>query len=327
MKNKKIFIHMGIIFIVIVPLFLLYFWFCNSPIKKYEYNLKTSIRKVNSINNDISPLIKGQTIDTDNCKKNIPKKISSLIAIKNDLNKTKAPEKYALTQENFLLGLDNNIHIYEQILGIVNNPQAKDISNSCKNLKMYNKHCINYYSLCKINNVKINFKEDYLNYLNTCIKYSGELENTQKSGEIKQSQYRTFIDNMDEVLSCFLEIKIDMNETKCNIKNNSISYDNILSKVDNMKTEFEDILYKFSKITVPSEAISCYTLFSKTLDNYNSYIQNFRYAITTEKNSSSNKSKTVDALYNETNLNYKIMDTNYNKFLTSYSNFKTLVDN
>ncbi|WP_027625133.1 hypothetical protein [Clostridium lundense] len=329
MKNKKnkIIISISLLSALIISLIFLfsYRFFFNNTDKTYEKSIKFSINNILKINNNAADYIKGESIDIDKSKKELPEKISSLVKIKDKITSLNPSEKYVKSHEYLLTGLINNIHIYEQIISILNNPEGNDIDKSLTALKNYKNKCMQYYSLINIRNTKIALNENTLKYINNCTSYVEELANLKKDKEIRKSQYTDFINEMDEVLSSFIEIKINFSEYNDKIKNKSISYESVLNNIDNTRKEFGDLRSQFSKITVPSKGIAPYKLLLKTFDNYDSYLQNYRYALSTESAQAFNNTapdEKLKALYIEANLDYKIMNSNYNEFIKTYSYFK-----
>lgn len=329
MKNKKntVILSISLISALVISIIFLssYYLFFNNTDKIYEKSIKGSINNILQINNSTTTYIKGESIDIEKSKKELPEKISSLVKTKNKITSLNPSEKYVKSHEYLLTGLINNIHIYEQIISILNNPEGNDVDKSLDGLKNYKNKCMQYYSLFNMKNAKVTLNENTLKYINNCTSYVEELTSLKKDKEIRKSQYADFVNDMDEVLSSFIEIKIDFSNYNDKIKNKSMSYESVLTNIDNTKKEFGEIKGQFSKITVPSKGITSYKLLLKTFDSYDSYLQNYRYALSTESTQVFNNNvpdEKLKALYIEANLNYKIMDSNYNEFIKTYSYFK-----
>lgn len=329
MKNKKTILITSIALfsaLIILLIFLCsYYLFINNTDKKYEKGISTNIKKVLQINNDTASYIKGQSIDINKSKKELPEKVSELVNIKNTITSLNPPEKHAKSHEYLINGLINNIHIYEQILSILNNPESNDIDKSLDALKNYKNACMQYYALFNMNNTKVTLNENTLKYINNCTYYIEELVSLKKDKEIRKSQYTDFVDAMDETLSSFIELKFNFSNYRDKIKAKSMTYENALNDMDRIKKEFEELKNQLSEITVPSKGVTSYKLLIKTFDIYNSYLQNYRYALSTESaqvfNNNSSDEK-LNALFIEADLNYKIMNSNYNEFIKTYSYFK-----
>lgn len=265
-KNTKI-AYISLVSVLIIGLIFIssYYLFINTTDREYIKSIKSSIKNINGINNSTINYIKGQSIDVEKCKKELPNKINSLVKYKNKLTSLTPPEKYMKSHGYLINGLNNNIHIYEQMLSILNNPISKDINKSSESLKKYKNECMHYYSLFTINNNKITLSENSLKYINNCNYYIDELVTLTKDMEIKNSQYIDYINDIDDIISCFIEIKIDFSSYRDKIKNKSISYESTLKNIDNIKNEFEEIKNKFSKVSVPPKGITSYKLLSKPL--------------------------------------------------------------
>lgn len=282
----------------------------------YNPKIKHVIKQVNKINKKVCSYGNSNKININSLKKDLPKHISSLSSIYNKVTSMNPPKK-SLESHNYLLkGIENNIHMYENLLTILENPENTKLESSYTSLEKYKDNCFKYYSDCSPSLLS---SKNNLAYIDKCISYTAELVQCNKQNKIFEGQYKDYITNIDLILTSFLEIKSDFSYYK---KNKTMDYKSAIKDLDSKSEDLDNILADFSKITVPSKGIECYKLLYDTLDNYKSYIQNFRYALT--KQASDNCDKNIDSLYLECDLSYKNMDSCYNKFINSYSSFKKL---
>lgn len=301
--------------IVIVILMCTYFFIHKNYVGN-KHSLKYYTKKINEINNNTNSLIKNDNTNIDKSKEELPKIISELILVKNNLNSLTPSDKEVKLKNDIIKGVNNNIHIYEQLLSVFNNPKGKDIDKSYEDVKKYKNECLKYYAL----------EEKALKYIDVSIYYIEGLIRENKDKEIHHSHYTDFIDNIDSILSSFIEVKIDFLSYRDDINDDKLTYDEVIHTLDYVTAEFEDIKSDFSKISVPNQGLEYYKLFSKVLDYYNSYLKSFDYAINKEletiKDDSSIEVSNFNHLYAESSLNYKLMNSNYNDFIKIYLDFK-----
>ncbi|MEW9095623.1 MAG: hypothetical protein AB2417_11130 [Clostridiaceae bacterium] len=310
--KKKIFFITPIVIVILVCTY----FFIRKNYVVNRHSLKYYTKKINEINSGTNSLIKGDSINIDKSKEELPKIISELVIVKNTLDSLTPSDKEIKLKNDIIKGVNNNIHIYEQLLSIFNNPKGKDIDKSCDNVKKYKNECLKYYPL----------EERSLKYIELSISHIEGLIRENKDKEIHHSHYKDFIDNLDGILSSFIEIKIDFLSYRDDINDNKLTYDEVINTLDYVTSEFEEVKSNFSKISVPNQGVECYKLFSKILDYYSSYLKSFEYAINKELESMKNDSSITVAnsnyLYTESNLNYKLMNSNYNDFIKIYLDFK-----
>lgn len=324
-KNKTVIIILSVLaFLLLISgvFYSSYYLSIGKSLNSYEESTKTSVDKINDINNSTESYIIGQTIDPEKIRKELPSKIDEMVKIKDTLQGNIPNEKYRADQDNLLKGIDNNILIFRQINLILSNPNGKDIEKAGADLINYKDECNKYYSLVSFKKIK-----PLINKTNTLVdntsSYVNEIVRVQRDNEIIQKQNMEFVNNMEGIIAEFLPIKIDFSSQLIAARTQKSNLDNVISSINKNSASLEKLSDAFSNITVPSKAISCYKAFNKSIDDYNNYMQSFIYSINNEKLAGDNiSSSKIDELYAAPTSKFNDVVKDYSDFLKAYSDFK-----
>jgi hypothetical protein len=103
-------------------------------------------------------------------------------------------------------------------------------------------------------------------------------------------------------------------------------YNEVLSLVNDNSIKLNEFKNDFNKnLSVPSSAIATYESFRPLFQLYESYLTDFKLALTSEKVqslSSMVNSATLDSLYDSSNAKFLEVDNAYNNFLKVYTNLQ-----
>jgi len=327
-KNYKLLKVIGLItgcFALAASVFYItYYFFVNKSLDAYEGPVKKYISDISKVNNSTSSLIKNNKLDEEKTKKELGSKIDILAKIKKSINDMIPTEKYNISHNALLSGLENNIMIFRQINEVVKNPQAKDIEKALEDLKKYETDCKTFYSQVSIDGSKISLGNICSNFVANTYFYGSQQVTLRKGNEILQSQTLEFINNLDSIAVRFSSIKVDLYPDVKYARNSS--FDPVLSSINKNKEELSSIREAFDKISIPAKAIEVYKSLNTLIDNYDSYIQNISYAVNVEKQDrEDSKSLTEDSLNNlYSSANNKFTDVNdeYERFIKLFSDYK-----
>jgi len=326
-KTKKVLINLsaiaGSILLLIGVFFATYTYYTSLSVDSYTKMVKQYAFKINTINENTGSYIKNETIDNKKTKVEIEGMINNLLKIKNSVDSLNPSEKYKESKNNLSSGLNSNIYIYKQIQQIVNNPQAKDGDAALVDLKRYKDECVKYYSLINLKGVTISLSNKAIIFIDNTNYYLEEAIKIRKKNEIAQGLSLDFLNAIDEIVSSLLPIKIDYEPYAVMARDGKLN--EALAKIDGNKTIFDGIKSKLTKITVPSSGIPLFKSLNKTLNTEGSYIQGFRYALDIEGRqaiSAPLKSEEIQALYSDTTILLKNLNSNYDGFLKLYTEFK-----
>lgn len=302
-----------------------YYSYINKVYGSYKTTLVTNINGINDVNKNVSQFNSNQTIDVDYAKKQLPKIINDLSVFRDDLLNSEPTTKYIKDNENLKSGLDKNLLIYRQTLAILNNPSGADVATSMDNLKTFRNDCINFYSLIDIHNASISLPKVSLTFIDNVLDYSDTAVMIKKETNIKSQQNEEFIRNTDALSTDFLDTKTNFYSYIIKMRKKEMSYDNLSSLVDDNFTKLNKVQTEFKNLTVPTSAISTYEALKTLLDKYESYLSDFKLAMTSENAKALNAvvdSSTLDALYTSSNTLFSDVESSYNNFIKAYTLLK-----
>lgn len=324
-KNKKklMILSATITFNIFLLVFIFFNLFTLNEYNKYKKQLGTYISNIYKINADVASINAGQTIDVEKAKDKLPFVINSLIKINKELENYNGDSRYKITFNSLKSGLDNNILMYKQLLSIVNNPESTDISSSMKNVVIYKNNCDNYYSSIKSSDRFFYLPKDSTILINNASIYVSNFIRLKKDRDILNTQNIEFQNNLTDILTKFNSVKVDLSYYAKSARENAISYDSAIAKVENNKNNFNNIMQQFSQINVPENQIKIYVSFKNVFDDYNSYVDSFSSALKKEKASSKSQDNSSDfsSLYKDANNNYTIMNKDLDTLKNDFKNF------
>jgi flagellar basal body-associated protein FliL len=329
--NRKKTILIIIIFLSIIMtsigIFLAsYYSSINKAYDSYESTLATNINGINEANTNIAQFNSNQTIDVEYAKEQLPLIIKNLTTLRNGLASVDPSSKYKKDYVNLKSGLDKNLLVYRQTLAILNNPSGNDVETSMANLKTYRNDCMNFYSLVNINNTKIELPKTALTFIENVLNYSSSAVMIRKETNIKLLQSQEFINKIDDLSRSFLNTKTNYYSSALKARNKEISYDALLSEVENNFIKLSAIQTSFKGLSIPPTAIPTYESFKNLLSIQESYLRDFKLALSSEKVqmlSAVVDSSTLDALYTSSNAAFMGVDKSYNNFLKAFTELKS----
>jgi len=324
-KTFKIMLILSIILISIGIFLAGYYTFVNKIYDSYKTTLVTNINGINEVNENIAQFNSNQTIDVAYARKQLPNIIKNLSTFRDGLANSKPTSKYKNDNENLKSGLDKNLLIYRQTLAILNNPSGRDVEKSLEDLKTFRNDCMDFYSLIDIPNVKIALPKTSLLFIDNVLNYSSTAVMLREETDIKSQQDQEFITKIDELLINFLDARSNLYLNVVKVREKEMSYDALLSLVDDDFTKLDKIQNDFKSLSVPPSAIPTYEAYKLLLVNHESYLRDFKLALTSEKVqtlSASVDSSTLNNLYTSSNLMFTQVQSSYNDFTKTYANLK-----
>lgn len=314
------------IFILVVGIFLVsYYTFANRVYDSYKVTIVSNINTINKINKNTSEFNSNQTIDVKYAKQQLPIIIKDLSVLRDTLSNSTPTSKYKKDIENLSSGLDKNLLIYRQTLAILNNPSGNDVGTSVENLKTFRDDCMNFYSLVDINNIEIALPETSLVFISNVLNYSYSAVMIKKETDIKLEQNQVFINKIDGLSLSFLDSRTNFYSDVSKVRAKEMSYDDLLSLVDDDFTKLNEVQTDFKSLSVPPTSIPTYESFKILIDNYEIYLKDFKLALTSEKIQALSAvvdPSSLDALYtSSTELFSKVQSAN-NDFNKVYTQLK-----
>lgn len=328
--NKKFLFPVIIILMTLVLCFLIfkiaYMIFINKSYSSYEGTIKAYVTKIDNIN-DIKFKEELDTKNISSLIKTLDEKISSLAKIKSQIASLNPSDKYREEQESLVKGIENNILIYKQTEGILNNPKGTDLDNSAKSLGNYRDIArTNYNKVLSLS--KISLPVSLLSFIDKIIEFSNENSRINKDNEIRSSQMEDFINSVSDVINGFINLKKDFYTEAYNTRNANGNLADVIALINNNKAGFKNVKSSFTKISVPgSDANSTYNSLKSLLSSYDSYLQSISFSVSTEitkeeNSGSSLQAGEIDSIYKESKAAYDIVNEKYNSFVSNLENLK-----
>ncbi|MBC8059538.1 MAG: hypothetical protein H7Y18_02620 [Clostridiaceae bacterium] len=326
-------IILSMIFILILGVFISgYAIIMKGYYNSYESKLNIYIKAINKANNSTTAFMKEGTLDTQTAKSNIPNIINTLQKSKDNILLLNPTDKFKFCQAALIQGLTNNINIYAQLLTVLNNPEATDLSSSRNNMKTFKDACIGSYSQACIDKIKISLQKNTVDFIDSSIYYMDQLIKIKNNQGISDSQTTDFIGGVDESFKNFQVIKTDFKSYLYSLRNNNSNYDDLINKVFKNKTDLSKLKINLTKISVPQESkdhnpIHVFDLLKHAMNDYDLYLDSFTYALTNEKVQAALgkiEKDASDKLYIESDMKMSQVNKDYNDFIETYNSFKDI---
>lgn len=333
--KKKILIRVsiavGFIAIAVGVFFLSYYLSMGTSYSSYETTLKNSIEKVNSINDKTSSLLNGQNVDTAKVKKNLSSIIDSLVNIKNNITASNPPDKLKPTYNKYVAGLENNISLYKELYDLISN-QNNINADSINLVTKYRDDCMSNYSLVNYNSVNVSLTDKSITFINSSISYLNNLWIGIKDTQIKQSQNTDFLNTVDGIIGQFNSLKTDYSAAAAKARSSADTYDNVLASIDTATDSLNKLYTTLSNIVLPSSNASASNdALKKLLDDYSSYLQSFKYALSNEKAQAQTGAaiddNTITTFYSTPTSEFNTINDDYNNFMNVYTKYKSSLSN
>ncbi|WP_291633668.1 hypothetical protein [Clostridium sp.] len=324
-KILKIILYLSIFMTPIVIFFITYYSSINKVYGSYETTLVNHINGINLVNKNIDQFNSNQTIDVDYAKKQLPNIIKNLSDFRDNLANLTPTSKYKKDYENLKFGLDKNLLIYRQTLAILNNPSGGDVEISMDNLRTYRNDCMNFYSLVNIHNIKIELPKISLSFIDNVLNDSYTAVMMKKEEDITSEQNQEFINKIDALSLDFLDAKTNFYVYVIKARKKEMSYDDLLSLVDANFIKLNNIQTNFKSLSVPASAIPTYETLKTLLFLYESYLRDFKLALTSEKiqvTSAVVDQSLLDTLHTSSNKLFDEVEDCYNDFIKVYIELK-----
>lgn len=311
------------------------FWFCysyiiNDSYNDYESKVSKIIVTINKSNSTTATLMKGSTIDTDKTKKSLSGITSTLQKQKDSISSLIPTSKYASSNSSLLQGITSNMNFYGQLLSVLNNPNGSDIATSLDNLNRLKTDTEKFYNEASVYNIKMGLSANTTKFMDSAIAYVTQLSKLEQNQAITNSQINDFTKAMDDGFKRFQSIKTDYKAEVLNIRAGLGTYDDLITKVADNKTALETLKIDLAKISIPSKndktnPLDIFNSLRNSLNDYDTYLDSFSYALSNEKAQTSkgdSKNDSLSKLYTTADLNIAKVITDYNNFVQQYNNFK-----
>lgn len=306
-----------------------YSYMVNQSFSSYEKTIKSTISDIGQANKKTSAFIKGASIDTELIKKDLSTHINKLTEIRDSLRELTPSNTHKQSQVYLEEGLQSNILLYRQILSIIQNPNSRDIANTLNELKKYNDEMLNSYTSYQNISFDILLPKETRDFISKCTTYVNELVKLQSESDIRVSYIMDFTEKLDSVINKFIPIKTDFGPSLQKARTNGGNLNNVLSQIDDTSDKFKSLKNDFTVAKPPKdskEANTIYNSFSRILEDYSLFLNELRFAVSTEREKAKTNPPTSEELkgiYSVANAKFADLSVKYDNFLKAYSEFKS----
>lgn len=320
-KKKLAIILLFVVIILSISIVLLRF----KPYIK-ENSPGNTLNRISSINNRSSEFLNNSSIDIEKALKILPVMKEELIEVSTDINsQSYTSEKDTEALEIIQKGLSQNIMVLEQLEGLLNNPTGSDVNIACDNLKIYRDTTDSYYSIICSENSNFNLGTPMYSAINAAIDYCISSSNKNKLSEIKNQQNETFINEFSDLVISLNTLKTDFSGKINDYRNNKITYELLLSSINNCNDKITSVKSVMSSINIPDDFTSIFYDFSEIVNLYSDYLFNLKYNFITEnvRRSKGDIDKDfLNSLYKSSDDILKTFNIKYTSFTNKYKDLE-----
>lgn len=305
-----------------------YYFFISKSYSTYEDTVFQEIANITKVNENCTNFIKGETINKDKILTSLPESISSLQDSLSKLRNLVVTDKYQSDHNDLIKGLENNISIYKQIFATSSDLKSANLEKYIPQLQKYRDDSMNYYTLVTINNIRISLPKETTEFIDKSISFFQKQLKANLDEQIASSQNLDFLNFLNGLITKFNEVKKDYMPEVLNARNKVDGYTPLLTTITSAEATVSDIKVSLSNVNVPKEALPVYNAFTKVVDDYELYIESFKYAVKTESLTSTGglyNKNTLDNLYTSSKDKFKTVSDSYSIFAKSFSEFQDKV--
>jgi uncharacterized coiled-coil DUF342 family protein len=307
-----------------------YYFVIDKSASSYEVNVKQHIKDIVEENKKVSGYSKNNTLNSENSAaiiKGLTDITSKLNVLKTSASNEIPTEKYKVAHNNLLEGLNNNILLFKQILLMLQNPNSKDLDNSLSALDKYRAETTKNYQLFSVNNLKISLPKEAETFITNASNYISEISKINRDMEIQSSQILEFSQQLDTIVTKYEPLNSDFSLQLQKVRSKGSTYDELLKSIDEYKENYISLKKDFTAVSVPLKAKKIHSSFSSVLDEYNLYLQELKFAVSTEKTKAAETKtslteETLKSLYSSATSKYLTLDNKYKNFFKDYTTFK-----
>lgn len=322
-KNQK--------FILVISLLLLITFLSIIFVYNYKFKNISSksntfdyvIKDINSINNSIKECPTEFTLNNETIITTLKNNIDNLEKIKNDLRAVIIIDDYSRESlSKILSSIESAQNLYNCCISSL---EYKNMSATSEYINKINEQQFNLlksYSDLNYLGIKIDFNEQYLMFFEKLISHLSNLDNIAKKNNINASKNQLFMKNFETAIIDFSELVEDLEPAISKVREDSRSFDSILSDISNKEIKYLSIKSNINSISIPDGYLSYYNSLMDTFNLYSNYLKTLKIAIIFEKSSTnySTNKENIDK-------NYKNAFSKLNDVIDSLNSLKKSLEN
>lgn len=319
------------VLIVTAIVFTTYYFTLNKEDSKYINQLYKYKVEVDKSNNSVADAVKNidnidvkNSSEIDGIKSTISNAVSDLENVLQDLQQLRPPAKYKLQYDNFTNGIFFNKRIFMQANLIIKNPRSNKLKSATNDLSSYISNASKAYDLSKLKKASITLPNGIVNLSDNVNNYAFNIYNDYEARNQSLEQYTAYFKSMDDVITMFNNSKEDLGINLNLIKTNTLSMDDVYTKIEGDLTELNQIQTSYNALSVPPKMGSRHKQFNDIIQSYIYYCQDFKTALNKyeEAGSDTNSQNDVNLAFSDLAAKYKLICTNLSNYQIGYNNDK-----
>ncbi|MGG7178910.1 hypothetical protein ACQPU1_15060 [Clostridium paraputrificum] len=317
--NKKLLIALSLI--VILPLLILVI-IKLTPSHRDIAKMNKLSKEIKECNLTLNKAINDQSIDSEKSEALLSSGIVKLKELDDELFATTVVQKNQAIKEKLYETLTYNINIYELTLGLIRNPNDKEIiSKFNEYTKTYNLLVSNYKDL-KSSGLKVDFPDSTKKFFDNSSYFINAVIKINRETDIKVDQKKAYVVSLEECINAFSEIDEDLKPALEKIKEDGRSLEVLLKDIKDKKSKFSEIKSKSYSLTIPEKGNDCYEILQDTITFYDLYITSLEHSIILEKSSSNaNDDENIGKNYNNSFSKYSDFTKSLKELNAELDNF------
>lgn len=310
--------------------FITYKFFTYSSYKNFKSSITTEINNIQEINSSTKSLKDySKNLIIDEAKSQLPFIRNNLLGVYTNI-KNISPPNYFIKSYNYLLeGLDFNIKIIKEAIFITNNPNSSNLELSLENLTDYKSKSSKTYLLSDFEDLNVFLPKEFNEFMDSLYSFTETAIFNNKAELLKKEERNKYIVSIEDLFSSFKVIynKHDSyNTNKSDSKFNSKKFESLLSSVEEDRASLVELMDILKTINPPEDGIAINNSLDALLISYDSYLQSYYEALTTEKSlykPFSFKKQDYSYLYVDSSTLLKSTQALAEDFMIKLSKFKT----
>lgn len=292
------------------------------PNKEIE-DLESIGIEINNINNSLNKGIKDLSLDISTSLKVLSSGIKELEELSIKLSSIEATSESAIDiRDELITALSTTIVLYDYSIYIIGNPENVVNTDTISEFTSYRDDCLNSYKLLTERGIELSFSDETLIFFDNIKNYLNALIKVNKTQNIVNSQKRDFVIILKDIIPDLNILTEDLEPALIKIKEDNRDLQILIDDIKAKELSYKDVQNKLIPLSIPHGYGDYYTSLDEFFKLYTSYLSSFKTALIFDKSCD-------DPLKNkkEINDNYKNVFSKYQDILTSYSQFKELINN
>jgi hypothetical protein len=326
--SQKIFISVSTVLLVALIFFVSYYFMSGNTNSKYIdrlYEEKLNIDKANkAVSDSVKDMDKLDVTDTAQLNK-IISVISQAEKSLGDsfvsLNKFAPPAKYKTQYQTFVQGVSSNKKIYSQANLILKNTKSKELEKAIEALDGYIGDTTTSYENAKLGKAYIKLPSDILTLWDKVSNYALASYSNYETQSRLLEQYTAYFNSMDVLIEEYANVKTDLNTYVEALNNNQLTIGEVYVEVEKKLGELNRIKGIYTGMAVPPKTLNQHKIFNSLINNYTSYCEEFKAALTELEEAGDNP----EAL-GEAGLTFEGLYVRYVDLNRSYTDYKKIYD-